>query len=305
MFLFAKGVCIGAVEILQGISGGTMVLLLGLYEELVYSICEIDREAFRLLRNKKYEAFWKKINGAFLLAVASGVVSGWFSLLWVVAYLHQNFYIPTNAFFLTVISVMTLLILRTIKKLWPGPVLTFLAGAGLGFISTLMPPLETPDNVVAALVAGAISSISFVVPGLSGAYLLILTGKYQYVLSSFIGLNVPVMAFFLTGSFFALLYTARFIRWMLAHYHSVTVALLSGLTIGALNKLWPWRNVVEYATTGMGDRIPAYDKSILPWEYVTITGKDPQVFQAILMMAIGVFIVVLVEKIAARLKTKI
>jgi putative membrane protein len=305
MFLYAKGVCIGAVETLQGVSGGTMVLLLGLYDELIYSICELDREAFRLLREKKYQSFWKKINGNFLLSVASGILSGWFSLLWLIAYLHQHYYIPTNAFFLTVISVMTLLILRTIRKSWPGPVIAFLVGVTIGLVTTLLPPLESPDNVFTALLAGAISSISLLVPGISGAYFLILLGKYQYVLSGFISLNALIIAFFLTGSFFGILYSARFIRWMLAHYHGVTVALLSGLTIGALNKLWPWRNVVEYATTGMGDRIPAHDQSILPWQYVAITGKDPQVFQAILMMAIGVFIVVLVEKIAARLKTKI
>jgi putative membrane protein len=305
MFLYAKGVCIGAVEILQGISGGTMVLLLGLYDELIYSISEFDREAFQMLRNKKFKTLWKKVNGNFLLAVASGIVTGWFSLLWVVAYLHQYFYIPTNAFFLTVISVMTLLILRTIKKLWPGPVIAFIVGVSIGFMITLIPPLDTPDNIFTGMIAGAISSMSLLLPGISGAFVLILMGKYQYILSSFIGLNVLVIAFFITGSFFGVIFTARFIRWMLAHYHSVTVALLSGLTIGALNKLWPWRRVVEYATTGMGDRIPAHDQSILPWEYVAITGKDPQVFLAVLMMALGVFMVVIIEKIAARLKTKI
>jgi putative membrane protein len=200
---------------------------------------------------------------------------------------------------------MTLLILRTIKKLWPGPVLAFLLGVTIGFSITLVPPFESTENILTGFVAGIISSASLLLPGISGAYILILIGQYQYVLSNFIGLNALVIAVFLTGSFFGVIYMARFIRWMLGHYHSVTLALLSGLTIGALNKLWPWRDVVEYATTGMGDRIPAYDRSILPWDYVAITGRDPQVFQAILMMAIGVFIVVLFEKITARLKTKI
>jgi putative membrane protein len=75
--------------------------------------------------------------------------------------------------------------------------------------------------------------------------------------------------------------------------------------IGSLNKVWPWREVLEFVTNSKGEQVPAFDKSILPWDYLATTGKDPQVFQAILMMALGVFIVVLIEKIAVRLKTKI
>ena len=305
MLLYAKGLCIGAVEVLHGISGGTMMLLLGTFEELVYSLSEIDREALQLLRWKRFGAFWKKINGSFLLAIGAGIISGWFSLLWFVAYLHQHFYIPTNAFFFTLIAVSVLLILRHIKKLWPGPVLAFLVGTAISFFITLLPPLQSPDNVFTALISGIISAMSLVLPGVSGTYVLILLGKYTYILTGFITLKLLVILFFVTGSLIGLILVSRFIRWMLAHYHSVTVALLSGLTIGALNKLWPWRNVIEYATTGLGDRVPAYDQSVLPWEYVTITGKDPQVFVAILMMAIGIFLVVLFEKVATRLKTKI
>jgi putative membrane protein len=305
MLLYAKGLCIGAVEVLQGISGGTMMLLLGTYEEMVCSLSEIDRQAFQLLRWKKYREFWKKINGSFLSAIGAGIISGWFSLLWIISYLHQYFYIPTNAFFFTLIAVSTLLIIRHIKKLWPGAVLAFVGGAAISFCITLLPPLQSPDNVFTGMISGIISAMSLVIPGVSGTYILILLGKYPYILTGFITLKALVILFFIAGSLIGLILVSRFIRWMLAHYHSVTVALLSGLTIGALNKLWPWRNVIEYTTTGLGDRVPAYDQSILPWEYVTITGKDPQVFQAVLMMAIGIFVVVLFEKIAARLKTKI
>jgi putative membrane protein len=84
----------------------------------------------------------------------------------------------------------------------------------------------------------------------------------------------------------------------------LTVALLAGFMLGSLNKVWPWREVLEYATNSKGEQIAVFDKSILPWNYLSETGKDPQLFQAILMMALGVFIIVLIEKIAARLKTK-
>jgi putative membrane protein len=91
----------------------------------------------------------------------------------------------------------------------------------------------------------------------------------------------------------------------LDNYHSSTIALLAGFMLGSLNKVWPWREVLEFVTNSKGEQVPAFDRSILPWHYLATTGKDPQVFQAILMMALGVFIVVLIEKIAVRLKTKI
>jgi putative membrane protein len=97
---------------------------------------------------------------------------------------------------------------------------------------------------------------------------------------------------------------ARFIATLLTHYFDTTVALFAGLMIGSLNKIWPWREVLEYTTTLQGKRVPTFDRSILPWRYLEITEKDPQVFYAILMMASGVFMVVIIEKIAARLKTK-
>ena len=305
MFLFAKSICIGSVEVLYGVSGGSMALVLGIYQELVLSISELDRQAFSMLKNRQWAAYWKKINGNFLLTVFAGVITGWFSLMWLIAYLHQHFFIPVNAFFFTLIFMSTLLLLSKIKVWNLKMAVVFIAGAAITFACTILLPFSSHDNLLMAFVSGALSICSIILPGISGAFILLLLGKYQYILTSFIDLNIAVIAFFLTGCLVGLYFASRIIRWMLAHNQSVTVALLAGLSIGALNKLWPWRNVMEYTTNGLGDRIPAFDKSILPWDYLAVTGKDPQVFQAILMMALGVFTVVLIEKVGARLKTKI
>ena len=305
MFLYVKSLCIGAVEVLHGVSGGSMAFILNIYQELVFSICAVDREAIHLLKNQQWTSFWKKINGNFLFTVVAGVMTGWFSLLWLMAYLHRYFFIPVNAFFFTLIFMATLLTLGKMKKWNIKIAMALVLGVSVGFALTIITPLSVTDNLLMAFVSGTLSMVSLILPGVSGAFILVLLGKYQFILTSFIDLKIAVIVFYLTGCFLGLASAARIIRWMLAHYQSVTVALLSGLTIGALNKLWPWRNVIEYATNGLGDRVPAFDKSILPWDYLAVTGKDPQVFMAILMMALGVFIVVLIEKVAARLKTKI
>jgi putative membrane protein len=117
--------------------------------------------------------------------------------------------------------------------------------------------------------------------------------------------NIPVVLVFVAGCFLGLLGFSRFLTWILKNYHDATVALLAGFMLGSLNKVWPWREVLEYVTNREGEQVPVFDRSIWPWKYFETTGKDPQVFQAIMMMALGVFIVVLIEKIAERLKTKI
>ena len=150
-----------------------------------------------------------------------------------------------------------------------------------------------------------LSVSAIVLPGISGAFILLLLGKYQYMINALISFNIVVILVFMAGCVLGLIGFSRFLTWTLDNYHSATVALLAGLMLGSLNKVWPWREVLEYVTNSKGEQVPAFDKSILPWHYLATTGKDPQVFQAILMMAISVFIVVLIEKIAARLKTKI
>ena len=129
-------------------------------------------------------------------------------------------------------------------------------------------------------------------------------GKYQYILTSFGSLETDVIILFITGGILGITVIAQFAATLLTNYYNAIMGLFAGLMIGSLNKIWPWRQVYEYATTIQGERIPAFDKSILPWRYLEITGKDPQLFYAILMMALGVFSVVLIEKVAARLKTR-
>jgi putative membrane protein len=295
----------GATEVFHGVSGGTVAIIFDIYQEFLNSITEIDKKAWKLLRASQYSQFWKKINGNFLATLLAGIITGLFSVLWIIIYLYEHYFIPTSSFFFSLFVITTLLMLRRIQK-WDLRTLIFLlVGTLSAYGLTITPPLSSADNLLTALISGFLSVCSLAIPGLSGAFILLLIGKYQYIITSFRNLDIAVIVTFLTGCCVGLWSVARFIQWMLAHYHKATVALLAGLMIGSLNKIWPWRNVMEYALNSKGDQIPAQDKSILPWSYMAQTGKDPQIFQAVLMMAIGVFMVVLIEKIAARLKTKI
>ena len=289
---------------LHGISGASMALLLGIYHELVFSLAALDASALRLLRQKKISLFWARINGNFLLGTVAGIASGLLLLRSLFSFYFDQYAIFISSFFFSLVIIAALLLLRKITTWNAGVVICLLSGLALSYFLTRAAPLPAPDHFLFSFMAGVLAGSTFIIPGVSGAFILMFIGKYQYILTSFGSLEFDVIILFIAGGILGTLVIARLMARLLADFHNATVALFAGLMIGSLNKIWPWREVFEYATTIQGKRIPAFDKSIMPWRYLELTGKDPQVFYAILMMALGVFMVVLIEKIAARLKTK-
>lgn len=294
----------GAADVVPGVSGGTVAFITGIYDELLHSIKAIDLEAFRLLYTFKLADFWKKINGNFLIVLFVGIASSLLSLAKIVIYLLDHHPILIWSFFFGLIMISAPLVLREIKKWELGTALAFILGIGIAYAITILSPTQTPQSLWFIFFAGALAICAMILPGISGAFILLLIGKYQYMITALLEFNIPVILVFAAGCVLGLMGFSRFLTWILDHYHHATVALLAGFMIGSLNKVWPWREVLEYATNSKGEQIAVFDKSILPWNYLSVTGKDPQLFQAILMMALGVFIIVLIEKIAARLKTK-
>ena len=280
----------GATEVVQGVSGSTMALILGVYHDLVNSLRSIDRKAFVLLKSGAVASFWKHINGTFLFSILAGIAVSVVTLAKIVSSLLQEYFIICSSVFFGIILISGVLLFRKVKKWKLGVLFGFLVGFAINFSLTLLAPLHTPDIYLFAFIAGVLAGFALLFPGLSSAFILLMMGKYQLIVLSFSQLNVWVIALFSTGCLLGLWTASRFIYKMFADYYSTTVALLAGLMLGALNKLWPWRYTFEYVTNAQGDQIPAFDESVVPWRYMALTGKDPQVFQAILMVALGVFL---------------
>lgn len=294
----------GAADVVPGVSGGTVAFITGIYDELLHSINSVDAEAFRLLMKFRIADLWKKVNGNFLVVLLSGIATSLLSLAKLMVYLLAHHPIAIWSFFFGLILISAPLVMREVKQWNLGSVATFVLGVAIAYAITVLSPTQSPDALWFVFFSGALAICAMILPGISGAFILLLIGKYQFMMSALLELNIPVIIVFVAGCVVGLLGFSRFLTWILDNYHSATIALLAGFMLGSLNKVWPWRQVLEYVTDSKGEQVPAFDKSILPWDYVAITGKDPQIFQAILMMALGVFIVFLIEKIASRLKTK-
>lgn len=304
ILLYLKGLCIGIANAVPGVSGGTIAFISGIYPELLRALNEIDRDACKLLIAFRFAALWKKINGNFLIVVLAGICTSLFLLAGTVFSLLVNHPILIHAFFFGVIVASVALVLKEIKAWGYKPIAAFLLGTTLAYFATTLSPVTTPDSLGVVFACGVLAICTMILPGLSGAFLLVLLGKYQFMISALTDLNITVIVIFASGCVLGLLGFARLITWVLVHYQHITIAMLAGFMFGSLNKLWPWRQGLEYVTNTRGQQVAVFDKSILPWHSLSVTGKDPQLFQAILMMSLGVFIVIVLERIATQLKLK-
>ncbi len=303
--LYLKGLSMGGADVIPGVSGGTIAFITGIYSELVHSIKAIDFHAMRLLFSLRLKEFWQKINGGFLIAVVAGIITSLLSLARLMLYFLETHPIRTWSFFFGLILVSSPLILRTITRWNVGTMGSFVVGIVVAYLITVLSPTESPEGLPFVFLSGAIAICAMILPGISGAFILLLIGKYEFIMQALLAANMPVIVTFALGCLTGIIAFSWVLTWVLDHYHDLAIALLAGFMLGSLNKVWPWKQCLTYRLDSNGEQVCAFDKSILPGEYMANTGSDPQVFQAILFAAIGVIIVLLIEKVAERMKTKI
>lgn len=294
----------GAADVIPGVSGGTIAFITGIYEELIETIRSIDAVSIKLLTQFEFRQFWIKINGNFLLAVVSGLITSLLTLAKLMNYLLTTFPIPVWSFFFGLILISAPLILREIKIWTFKTIIVGIAGIIIAYWITITTPAQTPSSLYFIFFCGAVAICAMILPGISGAFILLLLGKYEFMIKSLVDLDFAVVFVFMAGCIVGLLSFSRFLSWTLKHYRFPALALLAGFMLGSLNKVWPWKEVVSFRLNHEGKQVPAFDHSIWPGQYLDKTGNDPQIFQAILFVAMGILIVVLVEKIALAFKTK-
>lgn len=294
-----KGIAMGAADVVPGVSGGTVAFITGIYEELIDSIKSVDVGAFKLLFSLEFKLFWKHINGPFLIAVLGGILISILSLARVVTYFMTNHPIQLWSFFFGLIIISALMVAKEIRQWNLSSVLGILAGIVIAYLITSATPATTPDGLFFIFLSGMIAICAMILPGISGSFLLLILGKYQYVLGAVKELDLVVIVVFALGCLVGILSFARLISWLLKQYHLVTISVLVGFMIGSLNKIWPWREVIQYRLNSKGEQVPFLENNVLPAEYLQATGQEPMFMQALLFFALGIGLVVLIDKIAA------
>ncbi len=299
--LVLKGCAMGAADVVPGVSGGTIAFITGIYEELINSIKSIDLQALKLLLTFKLAEFWKKINGTFLLSVVGGIAISIFSLAKLMTWLLVNHPIYIWSFFFGLIIISSVLVAKEIKKWDIFTIISLLAGAAAAYAITVMSPASTPNTWWFIILSGAIAICAMILPGISGAFILLLLGKYTYILTAVSNLDIGTILLFVVGAAAGIISFSHLLSWLLKNYHTLTVALLTGFMIGSLNKVWPWKHTLETYIDTHGVEQVLVETNVSPGKFAGITGSDPLVWQAIVMCIVGILLIGGIEYIGKKL----
>ncbi|PRY86014.1 DUF368 domain-containing protein [Mongoliibacter ruber] len=302
ILIFLKGMGMGAADIVPGVSGGSIALITGIYEKLLDSIKSIDAEAIRYLLKGKFVAFWEHINGKFLLTLFVGILFSIFSMSRLITYLMDNLPIPLWSFFCGLIIISAIIILRDIKKWNIATVLWLLGGIVFAYWVTGLPPTTSPEAAWFTFVAGVIAISAMILPGISGSFLLLILGQYERVLQAVNDRDILVLGLFALGCVVGLLSFSRLISWFLKRYHAMTLAFLSGIMLGSINKIWPWKNVISYRMSSSGIQKPFVTENVLPQDFLAITGEESLILYAALAFSFGILLVLGIERTANYIK---
>lgn len=302
--LALKGCAMGMADVVPGVSGGTIAFISGIYEELLDSIRSVDATALRLLLRSRLAEFWRHINGRFLLPVLLGIAVAIFSLARLMTYLLTNHPIAIWSFFFGLIVASALLVARQIGRWDWRTVLAFAVGAAAAWWITVATPAETPDDWWFVMLSGAIAICAMILPGISGAFILLLLGKYQYIMHAVGEFDIPVIAVFVIGAAAGIISFSHLLSWLLKHWHDVTVAVLMGFMVGSLNKVWPWKETVETYLDSHGVAQPLVQNNIAPGTFEQLTGQPSLLVQAILLGIVGFLVIYGIELVARMIVKK-
>ena len=300
-----KGVAMGAADVVPGVSGGTIAFIAGIYEELLSTIKNFPVAVKDLVKNKfNLKLFWKNSNINFLLALILGIGISIVSLAKLTIYLLAHYPVPMWSFFFGLVLASGWFVLREIKKWKPTYFILLILGIVTGYLITTLSPAETPEALWFIFLSGAIAICAMILPGISGSFILLILGKYQYVLTALTEANIPVILTFASGALIGIILFSHFLSWLLKNYHAITIAFLGGVMVGALNKIWPWKTVVESVVKPDGEVVSIVENNILPATYTELTGAPSQILPAVIMFIVGLSIIFVVDNIARKIKEK-
>ena len=278
----------GAADVVPGVSGGTIALISGIYEELIGSINAINFSLFKLWKTEGFRAVWAKVNGNFLLALFTGIGISVVSLAKLLSWLLENRPVLLWSFFFGLVLASVLLVARTIERWTAGTMLLLLLGAAVAWYITSLPPIENTTGLPFLFFSGALAICAMILPGISGAFILVLLGavhKKDLVLLGTVAL----------GALFGLLSFVRLLKWLFDHYRNLTLAVLTGFILGSLRKIWPWKEVLESRVYGE-KIVPVLERNISPLAY---EGHNYLMF-AILLGILGFSLIFILEKLASK-----
>ncbi len=289
IILFVKGFFMGAADIIPGVSGGTMALILGIYEELIQSIRSFDLKFLKLVSGFRVKEALASVSWPFLLAVFVGILCAVFSMARFLSWVLGNHPVMVWSFFFGLILSSVFTVSRVIIRWRTGTVISIILGSIGAYHFFGIIPAATPDTLWFIFISGALAICAMVLPGISGAYILVILGKYPYVLDAVNNCDFITLFALASGALVGLLSFVRIVGWLFKRYHDLTMAILIGLMLGSLRKVWPWKKSLIAHLSSTGKEAILMQHNILP------SSLNSEVCLAVLMMFAGFLSVLLID----------
>ncbi|SDX13062.1 DUF368 domain-containing protein [Aequorivita viscosa] len=313
LVITAKGLAMGAADVVPGVSGGTIAFISGIYEELIETIHKLDFGIFKIWKKEGFLKAWNAYNLSFLLALFSGVFISIISLAKLITWLLAEYPVMVWSFFFGLVIASILYVGKQISRWRLSIVLALIIASVASYMITIADPVGSPDSLWFLFLAGFIAIIAMILPGISGAFILLLLGAYTGVIGiitqfgdgittmdgSLLSEALGKLLIFGVGAIFGLKIFSNALNWMFKHHKDTTLAVLTGFMIGALNKIWPWKEVLQYRINHDGENIPFIERSILPQNF----DGEPQIILAIAFALVGFLTIFLLELFANKKET--
>jgi len=315
IILALKGVGMGAANVIPGVSGGTVALITGIFEELIDSIKSFDLKAFKILFKGNFKEFAIHVNLGFLVSVFIGVAISIISLAKALDFLLTGYPIFILAYFFGLILASVYFVGKTVKKWNISVVISFLIGTSIALSLTLLNQATENDSFLYLVLCGVVAICSMILPGISGAFTLMLLGNYNLiVIDAVTNIRIDILLPFLIGAVLGLIAFSHILSWIFKKFRDHTISTLTGFVLGALPILWPWKTFIN----SNGDIIPvnkfgAYieidgvaTNDIIPYDVKVMLPDsiDSTVFIALSLLLAGVITIWLMEKFAGGKQTK-
>ncbi len=310
LIISIKGLAMGAADVVPGVSGGTIAFISGIYEELIATINKLDFSFFTLWKKEGFITSWKTYNLSFLSMLFLGIAISILSLAKLIKWLLHNEPLLLWAFFFGLVIASIIYIGKQITQ-WKGKVfISIVLATVLSYLITIAEPIASPESNLYLMFCGFIAIIAMILPGVSGAFILLILGAYQTFIDILNQLReglttmnmdllwqaISKILIIAVGAVVGLKLFSKVLNWMFDHYKNITLAILTGFMIGSLNKLWPWKQVLSWRTNSEGLKVPYIEKSILPNQYE----GDPQILWVLIFIGIGFLLILILERLAQK-----
>jgi putative membrane protein len=294
LWLYLKGLAMGSADVVPGVSGGTIAFITGIYTELLDSIKSVNLQTLVLLFKEGPKAAWQAANGTFLVTLLAGILTAILTLAKVIHYLLDQHAVLLWSFFFGLILASSLHMAKQIKQWQPLTLASLLLGVLIAAFISIASPTSIEANYLNIFLAGSIAICAMILPGISGSFILLLMGLYAPVLAAVKGLQLDIMLIFALGAGFGLILFSRLLSWLLHHYQDLMFSLLTGFMLGALLKVWPWKETISYRLNSKGVEVPFEQLNRLP----ELLNSD-QIVWAFTLLLVGFASVLLLERFSS------